>query len=192
MPRAGLSTAGVVDAAVGLVDEQGAGAVSLAAVAARTGVAAPSLYKHVRNLEALQQKVSARATAELAQSLSAAVAGRSGEQAVRAAATAYRTYALEHPGRYPLTQHLPDPGDPQHLAAAALAVQSLEAALRDYGLTGDETIHATRMVRSALHGFVSLEVEGGFGMPQEISTSFERVVAGLVASLSEWNKVARS
>lgn len=192
MPRAGLSTASVVDAAVGLVDEQGPDAVSLAAVAARTGVAAPSLYKHVRNLEALQQKVSARATAELAQVLSAAVAGRSGEQALRAAAIAYRDYALQHPGRYPLTQRVPDPNDPQHLAAGTLAVQSLVAALRDYGLTGDEAIHATRMVRSALHGFVSLEVDGGFGMPQQISASFDRLVAGLAVSLSEWNRVARS
>ncbi|MGI8415301.1 MAG: TetR/AcrR family transcriptional regulator [Nakamurella sp.] len=192
MPRAGLSTASVVDAAVGLVDELGPDAVSLAAVAARTGVAAPSLYKHVRNLEALQQKVSARATAELAQLLSAAVAGRSGEQALWAAAIAYRDYALQHPGRYPLTQRVPDPNDPQHLAAGALAVQSLVAALRDYGLTGDEAIHATRMVRSALHGFVSLEVDGGFGMPQQISASFDRLVAGLAVSLSEWNRVARS
>lgn len=192
MPRAGLTTASVVDAAVGLVDAQGSGAVSLAAVAARTGVAAPSLYKHVRNLEELQQKVSARATSELAQLLSTAVAGRSGEQALRAAATAYRSYALEHPGRYPLTQRVPDRSDPQHLAAGALAVQSLVAALRDYGLTGDEAIHATRMVRSALHGFVSLEVDGGFGMPQQISASFDRLVAGLAVSLSEWNKVARS
>ncbi len=192
MPRAGLSTASVVDAAVGLVDEQGASAVSLAAVAARTGVAAPSLYKHVRNLDALQQKVSARATAELAQRLSAAVAGRSGEQALQAAATAYRDYALQHPGRYPLTQRVPDPDDPQHVAAAALAVHSLVAALRDYGLKGDEAIHATRIVRSALHGFVSLEVEGGFGMPQQISASFDRLIAGLAVSLSEWNKVAQS
>ena len=67
MPRAGLSTASVVDAAVELVDERRRGVLTLAAVASRTGVATPSLYKHVRNLEALQQKVSARVTAELAQ-----------------------------------------------------------------------------------------------------------------------------
>ena len=80
MPRAGLSTESVVDAAVELVDEQGWPALTLAAVAIRTGVAAPSLYKHVRSLEALQQKVSARATAELAQTLSTSVAGRSGRK----------------------------------------------------------------------------------------------------------------
>jgi|SRR5665647_1951948 AcrR family transcriptional regulator len=191
MPRAGLSTDSVVAAAIEVVDEQGPAALTLAAVASRTGVAAPSLYKHVRNLEALQQKVSARVTAELAQTLSTAVAGRSGEEALRCVAHAYRDYALAHPGRYPLTQRVPDAKDPDHVAAGELAVQAVFAALRGYGLAGDEAIHATRAARSALHGFVSLEIDGGFGLPQDVGRSFERLVSALHVSLSGWAKVAR-
>ncbi|MBC7559896.1 MAG: helix-turn-helix transcriptional regulator, partial [Dermatophilaceae bacterium] len=63
-PRTPLSTASVVDAAIELVDQQGRGALTLAAVAKRTGVATPSLYKHVSSLESLRQKVSARVTGE--------------------------------------------------------------------------------------------------------------------------------
>jgi len=191
MPRAGLSTASVVDAAVELVDERRRGVLTLAAVASRTGVATPSLYKHVRNLEALQQKVSARVTAELAQALSTAIAGRSGKEALGFLADAYREYALAHPGRYPLTQCVPDAEDPGHLAAGEQAVQAVLAALRGYGLRGDEAIHATRVVRSALHGFVSLEVDGGFGLPQDVGRSFERLVSALHASLSSWREAAR-
>ena len=190
MPRAGLSTTSVVDAAIDLVDEQGRAALTLAAVAHRTGVAAPSLYKHVRSLEALQQKVSARATTELAQTLSTSVAGRSGEEALRCVAHAYRDYALAHPGRYPLTQRVPDAKDPEHVAAGEQAVQAVFAALRGYGLEGDEAIHATRATRSALHGFVSLEIEGGFGMPLDVGRSFERLVSALHVSLAGWSKVA--
>lgn len=191
MARAGLSTASVVNVAVELVDELGAGALTLAAVASRTGVAAPSLYKHVRNLEALQQKVSARATAELAKALSTSVAGRSGEEALRRVAHAYRDYALAHPGRYPLTQRVPDAQDPEHVAAGEQALQAVFAALHGYGLQVDEAIHATRATRSALHGFVSLEIEGGFGLPQDVGISFERLVSALHVSLAGWNKVAR-
>jgi AcrR family transcriptional regulator len=187
MPRAGLSTASVVNAAVDLVDEQRGGVLTLAAVASRTGVATPSLYKHVRNLEALQQKVSARVTAELAHALSIAIAGRSGKEALGFLAHAYREYALAHPGRYPLTQRLPDAEDPVHLAAGEQAVQAVFAALHGYGLHGDEAIHATRVVRSALHGFVSLEIDGGFGLPQEVGRSFERLVRALHMSLSSWH-----
>jgi len=189
MPRAGLSTGSVVDAAVDLVDEQGWAALTLAAVASRTGVAAPSLYKHVRNLEALQQKVSARATAELAQTLTRSVAGRSGEEALRFLADAYHDYALAHPGRYPSTQRVPDPQDPAHVAAGEQAVQAVFAALRGYGLDGEEAIHATRAARSALHGFVSLEIDGGFALPQDVRHSFERLVSMLHVSLAGWNKV---
>jgi len=186
-----LSTASVVNVAVELIDENGAAALTLAAVANRTGVAAPSLYKHVRNLEALQQKVSARVTAELSHALSNAIAGRSGEDALRFLAHAYRDYALAHPGRYPLTQGVPDAEDPGHLAAAEQAVEAVFAALRGYGLHGDEAIHATRVVRSALHGFVSLDVEGGFGLPQDVGRSFERLLFALHVSLSGWQEVAR-
>ena len=191
MPRPRLSTTAVVNAAVGLVDEQGPGALTLAAVARRTGVATPSLYKHVRSVEALRQKVSAQVTAELASVLSAAIAGRSGEDAVRSLAHAYRDYALSHPGRYSLTQRVPDGQDPEHLAASERAVQAVLAALRGYGLSGDEAIHATRVARSALHGFVVLEIDGGFALPQDVESSFERCVSALHVSLRNWREVAR-
>jgi AcrR family transcriptional regulator len=187
--RARLSTTAVVGAAVELIDEQGPGGLTLAAVARRTGVATPSLYKHVRSLEALQQKVSARVTAELADVLATAIAGRSGEDAFRFLAHAYRDWALSFPGRYPLTQRVPDSQDPEHVAAADHAVQAVFAALRGYGLGGDEAINATRVARSSLHGFVSLEIDGGFGLPQDIGLSFERLVSALHVSLSSWTKV---
>jgi hypothetical protein len=106
-------------------------------------------------------------------------------------AHAYRDYALAHPGRYSLTQRVPDVGDPEHVAAGDQAVQAVFAALRGYGLEGDEAIHATRAARSALHGFVSLEIDGGFGMPLDVGRSFERLVSALHVSLAGWSKVAR-
>jgi AcrR family transcriptional regulator len=181
----------VVDAAVGLIDERGPASLTLAAVARRTGVATPSLYKHVDSLEDLQQKVSARVTAGLANVLATAVAGLSGEEAVRSLALAYRDYALSHPGRYPMTQRVPDARDPEHLAASERAVQAVFAALRGYGLTGGDAIDATRVARSALHGFVSLEIDEGFGLPQDVGHSFNCLVSALDVSLRSWREVAR-
>ena len=179
----------MVDAAVELIDEKGPASLTLAAVARRTGVATPSLYKHVDSLEALQQKVSARVTGELANVLANAIAGRSGEEAVRSLAHAYRDYALSHPGRYPLTQRVPDPRDPEHLAVSERAVQAVIAALRGFGLAGDDALDATRMARSALHGFVSLEIDHGFGLPQDVGHSFDCLVSALNVSLRSWREV---
>ncbi|GAA3391164.1 TetR/AcrR family transcriptional regulator [Cryptosporangium minutisporangium] len=189
MPRAGLTPAIVVAEAARLADEVGLDRLTLALVAQRLGVALPSLYKHVKGLDALHQQVSALATEELAGALAAAAVGRSGTDAVLALADAYRAYAREHPGRYPATQRVPDPNDPAHVRAGDRAVGTIVAVLAGYGLTGEDAIHATRALRSALHGFVSLETGGGFGMPQDVDRSFAQLVTALDAAFRSWPAV---
>jgi AcrR family transcriptional regulator len=178
----------VTEAAV-LADEVGLPSLTLAMVAKRFGVALPSLYKHVSGLDALLQKVSAVATAELADEVAAAAAGRARGDAVRAVAAAYRGYARRHPGRYPATQRVPDPADPAHVAAGEKVVGTVFAILRGYGLDGDDLVDAARALRSALHGFVVLESGGGFGLPRDIDRSFDRMVAVLDAGFDRWPAV---
>jgi AcrR family transcriptional regulator len=180
----------VVDVALVIVDEHGLEALTLAAVAQRAGVAPPSLYKHVRSLDALLQKVSAVATAELAEVLSHAAAGKAGLDAVRAVADAYRRFALDRPGRYPATQRVPEPTDPVHVAASESAVHTMFAVLHAYDITRDDAVDATRFIRSALHGFVSLEVNGGFGLPQDVDRSFDRLVAAIDTGLRAWPRAS--
>ncbi|MGQ5259469.1 TetR/AcrR family transcriptional regulator [Micromonospora sp. ZYX-F-536] len=186
MPRVGLNQRAVVAEAARLADEVGLQQLTLAALAGRLGVALPSLYKHVRGADALIQKLSALATAELATELTTAAAGRAGGDALRAMADAYRDYARRHPGRYPATQRVPDPADPEHVVAGERAVGAIYAVLRGYGLTGDDAVDATRALRSALHGFVSLEATGGFGLPREVDRSYHQLVAGLDVSFRSW------
>jgi len=107
MPRAGLTPAAVISAALAVVDARGPGALTLAAVADRTGVAAPSLYKHVASLSALRDLVAVQIYDELAARLTAAALGRSGDAALFALAEAYQTYAEQHPHRYALMPQTP-------------------------------------------------------------------------------------
>ncbi len=60
----------------------------------------------------------------------------------------------------------------------------LHALLGGYGLHDEDAVHAIRAVRCALHGFVTLDAAGGFGMPESIEESFARMVDMLDASLS--------
>ncbi|MEO3774708.1 WHG domain-containing protein [Micromonospora sp. B9E7] len=186
MPRVGLNQQTVVREAARLADEVGYQQLTLAALASRLGVALPSLYKHVRGADALAQKLSALATAELATELTTAAAGRAGGDGLRAMADAYRDYARRHPGRYPATQQVPDPNDPEHVEAGERAVGAIFAVLRGYGLTGDDAVDATRALRSALHGFVALEAEGGFGLPRELDRSYHQLVASMDISFRSW------
>ena len=183
MPRAGLSRAAVVDLGAQLADEAGPAGLTLAGVAARAGVRLPSLYKHVGGLDDLQRGVAVLALGELAQQLGTAAVGRAGGDALRALAAAYRAYARAHPGRYAATLRAPAPDDDEHGRAAAVVVEVVFAVLRGYDLAEAELVHATRILRSTLHGFVALEAVGGFGLPDSVDETFARLVDGLDAAL---------
>jgi AcrR family transcriptional regulator len=181
MPRAGLDAEAVVAAAASLADAEGLDQLTLAALAAALGIRTPSLYAHVGGLGDLRARLAVRGAQEMALALQAAAAGRAGADALRAVAEAYRAYAHAHPGTYAASQVASDLQDDR--AAAAAAVGVFLAVLDGYGIAGDASIHAVRAVRSALHGFVALEREGGFGIPLSLDESFARLVEMLDAGL---------
>jgi AcrR family transcriptional regulator len=176
MPRAGLDAASVVAAAARVADRDGLDQLTLARLAAELGVRPPSLYAHVDGLGDLRERIVTRGVAELTDALSAAATGRAGREALHAVAVAYRAYAHERPGVYAAMQRAPDGGDDERSAAAVRLVGVLTAVLRGYGLEGDDAIHAVRLLRSALHGFVSLEGAGGFALPLGLEESYERLI----------------
>jgi AcrR family transcriptional regulator len=184
MPRAGLSAERVVQEAEVLADEVGLGQVTLAALAERFGVRQPSLYKHVDGIDAVRHAISVRAKRELADVLGRAAVGRSGQDAVIAIASAYRAWALKHPGRYAATVRAPLVGDAEDEAASLAAVGVVTDVLDGYGLSGEDAIDATRALRSALHGFLALEAASGFGLPVDIDRSFQRMVLAVAGGLA--------
>lgn len=186
MPRAGLTHAILVAEAARQADEVGFERLSLAELARHFGVAVPSLYKHVRGLDEVRHEVAVRTLRELGVELAEASEGRSRGDALQALAHAYRAFAHAHPGRYPAILRAPHPDDPEAVVAAEALSETVFRALAGYGLTGDDAIDATRALRAAMHGYVSLEAAGGFGLPQDVDRSFERLVDGLHAALSSW------
>jgi AcrR family transcriptional regulator len=180
--RRGLGEQDVIDAASALVDAEGSSALTLSRVARELGVKPPSLYNHVTGLDGLRRDVALSAVEELGSRLGAAAMGRAGRTALHAIAVELRDYATAHPGLYELsTQARPD--DEQYARATWRSIEPLLAILRGYELDDEEAIHAARTLRSALHGFVSLERSGGFGLDVDVDTSFEWLVRHLGETL---------
>jgi AcrR family transcriptional regulator len=185
MARAGLDRTRVVEEAARIADEDGLGEVTLARVAGALGVRAPSLYNHVEGLPGLLRLLTLRSVGELTDALRDAAVGRSGADALRAVAHAYRAYAEAHPGRYAATVRAPAPDDAELVAAAGRAVDVLVAVLGAWGFTGDEVLHRVRVARAGLHGFIEIEAQGGFGLALDLDRSFELLLDTLVAGLEQ-------
>ena len=183
MPRRGLDTDQIVDAAIAIADRDGLEAATLARVADALGVRPPSLYHHVAGHEGLLRAVALRSLRELTQALQAAAMGRAGADALASVSHAYRAYAHSHPGAYAMTVRAPAPDDAELEAAGQAAVAVLAAVLLAWGLEDEAMLHEVRVIRSALHGFVSLEAAGGFALALDRDESFERLIETVVAGL---------
>ena len=189
MPRAGLDRPAVVALALAVVDDGGPTGyadLTLAAVAARAGVAVPSLYKHVDGLPGLRRGVALACAEQVADTLAAVHVEHEGPDRLPAMAHAMRDLALRLPGRYQAVQGagwMRDPDAGPVRAAAERVVAELVDAVAVLGVPPERRIDAVRSVRAAVHGFVVLELDGGFGMPDDVDVSFAFLVDGLVAGL---------
>jgi AcrR family transcriptional regulator len=183
MSRYRLNQETVIDGAVQLVNEKGPDALTLAELAARFRVRTPSLYNHVEGLDGLKRDLALRGLRDLADRVQTATVGLAGRDALQAVATAYRDYAHENPGLYPFTLRPTQEQDEDLRAAGENLLHLLFSALRGYKLSQADMVHAARAVRSAIHGFVSLETARGFGSPMELDQSYDWLVAMLDAGL---------
>ncbi len=184
--RRGLDRKAVVDAAVELLNAGGTKSLTLNRLAKKLGVQPPSLYNHIDGLPGLYSELSLRNAQLLGERFSQAAIGKSGAQAVLALAEAYRSYIKESPGLYLASLQAsgsqPEPNEElakaeQQVVAVCLAV------LAGFGLDGADGLHAVRGLRSLVHGFATLEIAGGFGLPLDCDESFRRLMAMFVRGL---------
>lgn len=182
--RIGLTQDAVLAAAAQIADEAGYEGVTLAAVADRLGVRSPSLYAHVEGLPGLRRSLTLFAASSLALELRESRRARHGVSALRALAHAYRSFALAHPGWYAAAlQPVPPGKDDDLYRALAESVMPVMETLAEMGVPPAEMLHQIRAVRSALHGFVSLERGNSFGLAVDFDESFGTLVGLLVSGI---------
>ena len=156
-----LSRDVIVNAALTFLDREGWDALTINALATQLGTKGPSLYNHVSSLEDLRRTVRMRVIDDILQMLSTVGTGRTRDDAVMTMASAYRSYAHHHPGRYSAFTRMPLGGDdPEYTAASHAAAEPVIDVLASYGLAGEDAFYAALEFWAALHGFVLLEMTG--------------------------------
>ena len=160
--------------------------MTLSELARRFDVKVASLYSHLKNSQDLKTRIALLALEEMADRAAEAVAGRAGKDALGALANVYRDYAREHPGRYAAAQFRLDP----ETAAASAGVRHARmtrAILRGYDLAEPDQTHAVRLLGSVFHGYVSLELGGGFShSAPDTQETWTRTLDALDVLLRNW------
>jgi AcrR family transcriptional regulator len=178
-----------------LLEEEGAGALTMRRLAEQLGIKAPSLYKHLPDKAALEAAIIATGLEEAAAKFEAAVEGATtgdptaggpttsgaatggaaqGDAAaggaVVALAAAYREFALAHPHLYRLMHNGPLPR--QHLPAG-VEERAAAPVLRVAGSRA-----RARALWAFAHGMVMLELDQRFPPDADLDAAWE---AGITA-----------
>jgi AcrR family transcriptional regulator len=178
-----LSRDSIVNAALTFLDREGWDALTINALATQLGTKGPSLYNHVHSLDDLRRTVRMRVVGDIIDMLNTVGQGRTRDDAVIAMASAYRSYAHHHPGRYSAFTRMPLGGDdPEFTEATRAAAAPVISVLASYGLDGDQAFYAALEFWSAMHGFVLLEMTGAMN-GIDTDTVFTDMVMRLAAGM---------
>lgn len=174
----------IVQVSRSIVEAGGLESLTMQRVARAVGVKAPSLYKHVRNRDALVRFVVEGVARELTETLDAAA--RTGDPLadLRSLVHAVRAYAHANPAAYGLLfAHLPAEARPgrDSLARASAAVLRTTTTL-----VGPElALEAARMVVAWAHGFISMELASAFRLGGDLDRAYAFGIERLGAALAQ-------
>jgi AcrR family transcriptional regulator len=174
----------IVRAARDLLEDGGIDAVTMGAVAAAVGIRGPSLYKRVRDRDALLALVAEAAATALGEVVAAAAAGDgdAGGRVVRAA-DAFRALARRSPRSMALVfAGLGDHLQPAVDTAAAAARPLVDLAAE---LAGPElALPAARTLTAFAWGFCTMEHAGAFRLGGDVDEAWRTGVAALARGLA--------
>lgn len=163
----------IVAAGRELLETGGQRGLTMQSVAARVGVRAPSLYKHVDNRATLLAAVAQATIDDLVTKLD------STDGSLDALVRCYRDFARHRPEGFRLMNSAYAP-----LEALARAA---EPVLRAAGeLAGErEALDAARLVTAWVTGFIEMELNGAFRLGGDVDRAFEYGLAGIRRALTE-------
>ena len=177
MGAKGLSKEVIIAEAITLIKEIEQPVISLHELARRLEIKTPSLYNYIKNTNDLRHELFKYAIDMFVANQNAATMGKQKDDAVRAFAEAYHTFATENKGLYRLIMSMPQDNDETEKEMAMPLLETATKLLSDYGLSSDAMAHWQRVFRAILHGFVSQEDLGYFYYYKDTDLKKSREIA---------------
>lgn len=181
--RKGLNTDRIVEVAAELISERGFDQFSLRELADRLGVKTASLYNHISSLSELTSNIGQLAFERMTGQLYSGTEDALPFDTLYHIAIGYRKFAKQNPELYKTIVKIPSTGSSDLIEKGQSLVHSLYPVLEACGLSEDDIIHFSRTIRSAMHGFVTLEEAGFFGTAVDADESYSYMIKALIEPL---------
>jgi len=155
------TTAEIIAAGRDLLEEAGLAGLTMQSVALRVGVRAPSLYKRVRDRDALIAAVAEATVADLTDRLEAS------DRSLEGLARVYRAFARDRPEGFRLMFGATAPQESLDRAGLMIVHSAGELAGEAHALD------AARLVTAWVTGFIHMELAGAFRLGGDVDVAFD-------------------
>jgi len=146
------------------------------------------LSERVATIPEMRRILAVKGYRELREAVERAIAGQTGADALRAMMQAMRRYALDRPGMSAATFRTPETDSPEWRAASMELGAVALGVFGQLGVRGEEALHALRMVRAIVRGFVLHEMGSSFLEPLSHDQSYELTIKVFTEGLSVLRK----
>jgi hypothetical protein len=131
------------------------------------------LAEKVSTIPEMRRFLAVKGYRELRETIERDIAGKSGADALHALMLSMRRYALERPGMSAATFRNADIDVPEWREAQMQLGRVVLSVLAQIGIEGEQALHALRIMRSFVRGFVLHEMGASFLEPLEHERTYE-------------------
>lgn len=176
----------MVNAAIALIEREGADALGVSRVARELQIRPPSLYNHVASGDDLAFAILVEGNRRLLAVWRADLRGvYDPHEVLLTLALTMRRWALANIALYQVMSRVPPQNEhPDFASVGGEILELFQRPLGQLGVSGDDAIHTARALRAAMHGYVLLEGAGQFRLGQDTDASFRWLVEAILRGVS--------
>ena len=146
------------------------------------------LAEKVATIPEMRRFLAVKGYRELRAALEEGIAGKQGAEALRGLMQAMRAYALERPGMSAATFRSPETDCAEWRAAQRDLGAVVLSVFAELGVRDEQALHALRILRSFVRGFVLHEMGASFLEPLEHDVSYELGIDMFIAGLAVFRR----
>jgi hypothetical protein len=146
------------------------------------------LAERVSTIPEMRRFLAAKGYRELRAAIEQGIGDKHGADALRGMMQAMRTYALERPGMSAATFRTPETDCAEWRAAQRELGSVVLSVFAELGVHGEQALHALRILRSLVRGFVLHEMGASFLEPLEHDVSYQLGIDMFIAGLAAFRR----
>ena len=180
-----LTRQNVIEAAIALVEREGASVLGVNRVAKELNIKPPAIYKHLNGNAELKKAVALAIYRRFFAEFKQKTAGIKEPRAfLKAGGLASRDFARSHPNWYRvMMQFQLQPDDPESASVIRESQSFFKVLLDSDNISETKLVDIMRMANATIVGFIALEQSGLLTLPYSTDDSFEVMLDALYVAV---------